>query len=43
MHTDSISVHLTPVGTYQELFVKNKWGTQIMIQNNAGGATLTIQ
>ena len=39
VHTDSISVHLTPVGTYQELFVKEiKWGTQIMIQNNAGGA-----
>lgn len=36
---ESISVHLTPFGHYQELFVKQiKWGTQVEIQNNAGGS-----
>lgn len=39
VHTESISVHLTPIGMYQELFVKEiKWGTQVEIQNNAGGS-----
>jgi hypothetical protein len=36
--TETISVHLTPIGSYQELFFKEiKWGNQIKIQNNAGG------
>ena len=36
--TDSITVNLTPHGTYQELFVKDiQWGTKIEIRNSNGG------
>lgn len=35
---DSISVHLTPIGSYQELFVeKIEWGKRIIIKNREGG------
>jgi len=35
---DSITVHLTPYGSYQELFVHEiKWGKTVIIRNNAGG------
>jgi hypothetical protein len=34
---ESISVSLTPIGTYQELFVeKVEWGRKIIIKNNLG-------
>lgn len=36
--TDSITVHLTPYGSHQELFVDEiKWGKTIIVRNNAGG------
>ncbi len=35
---ESITVHLTPMGSYQELYVKNiQWGTKVTVMNNAGG------
>lgn len=35
---ETITVNLTPHGSYQELFVKNvEWGSRIIIMNNAGG------
>ena len=35
---ESISVHLTPIGSYQELFVeKIEWGRRIHIKNREGG------
>lgn len=35
---ESISVNLTPIGTYQELFVeKIEWGKNVIVKNNAGG------
>lgn len=35
---ESISVHLTPIGSYQELFVeKIEWGKRIIIKNREGG------
>ena len=35
---DSITVHLTPYGSHQELFVDEiKWGKTIIVRNNAGG------
>jgi len=35
---DTITVNLTPLGSYQELFVeKMEWGKDIIIKNNAGG------
>lgn len=34
---ETITVNLTPVGTYQELYVdKIEWGTKILIKNNCG-------
>jgi len=34
---ETITVNLTPIGTYQELFVeKIEWGTKIYIKNNSG-------
>jgi hypothetical protein len=34
----TISVHLTPIGTYQELYVKSiEWGRKIEIRNGRGG------
>jgi hypothetical protein len=36
---ETITVSLTPFGSYQELFVeKIEWGTKITVKNNAGGA-----
>jgi hypothetical protein len=36
---ETITVSLTPFGSYQELFVeKIEWGTKIIVKNNAGGA-----
>jgi hypothetical protein len=36
---ETITVNLTPIGCYQELFVeKIEWGSRIVIKNNAGGA-----
>jgi len=36
--SESIDVSLTPIGSYQELFVeKIDWGTKIIVKNNAGG------
>ena len=35
---ETITVNLTPHGSYQELFVKKiEWGTRIIVVNNAGG------
>ena len=35
---ESISVSLTPIGVYQELFMeKLQWGTKIIIKNNLSG------
>ena len=35
---ETISVHLTPIGFYQELFVeKIEWGKNIIIKNQSGG------
>lgn len=35
---DSIGVHLTPMGSYQELFVeKIEWGTKVTVKNASGG------
>lgn len=35
---ESITVHLTPIGSYQELYVKSiDWGSKIQVRNNAGG------
>lgn len=35
---DTISVNLTPIGVYQELFVeKIEWGQNITVKNNLGG------
>lgn len=36
---ESISVSLTPIGSYQELYVdKVEWGTRIKIKNNSGNS-----
>jgi hypothetical protein len=36
---ESITVNLTPIGNYQELFVeKIEWGTKIIIKNNSGSS-----
>lgn len=35
---ETIDISLTPIGSYQELFVeKIEWGTNIIVKNNAGG------
>lgn len=37
VYPETITVNLTPVGSYQELFVeKIEWGTKIRIKNNSG-------
>jgi hypothetical protein len=39
VHTESITVQLTPIGFYQELYYElSDWGTRVKILNNAGGA-----
>jgi hypothetical protein len=36
---ESISVHLTPIGAYQELYVdKIEWGKKVIVKNNQGSA-----
>ena len=36
---DSITVNLTPIGSFQELFVEDiQWGKNVIVKNNAGGA-----
>ena len=38
VNPDDMSISLTPVGCWQELFVKEKrWGKQVVVANNAGG------
>ena len=38
VNPESITVSLTPIGSYQELFVKEiQWGSKILVRNNAGG------
>jgi hypothetical protein len=40
IHPESISVNLTPYGTYQELYVeKIVWGQKIIIKNRESGPT----
>ena len=35
---ESISINLTPIGCYQELFIESiEWGKRIQIKNNLGG------
>lgn len=37
VHIETIGVNLTPIGSWQELYVeKIQWGTQIVIKNNSG-------
>lgn len=37
VYPETITVNLTPVGSYQELFIeKIEWGTKIKIKNNSG-------
>ena len=36
---ESITVHLTPIGNYQELYVdKIEWGKKVIVKNNQGSA-----
>ena len=36
---ETISVQLTPIGTYQELYVKEiQWGMKVIIRNSGGGS-----
>jgi len=36
---ETISVHLTPIGSYQELYVdKIEWGRKVMVKNNQGSS-----
>lgn len=36
---ETISVQLTPIGTYQELYVKEiQWGMKVIIRNSSGGS-----
>ena len=38
VNPESIDVFLTPIGSYQELFVKEiQWGSKVVVRNNAGG------
>ena len=35
---ENISVSLTPIGTYQELYVDSiKWGKQVVVKSQSGG------
>ena len=35
---DSIGVHLTPMGSYQDLYVENiEWGSRVTVKNASGG------
>jgi len=36
---ETISVQLTPIGTYQELYVKEiQWGMKVIVRNSGGGS-----
>jgi hypothetical protein len=38
VNPEDMTVNITPIGHWQELFVKEvRWGKQVIIQNNAGG------
>ena len=38
VNTEDMSISLTPIGSWQELFVKEiRWGKQVIVRNNAGG------
>lgn len=38
VNIEDISINLTPIGCWQELFVKEiRWGKQVIVINNAGG------
>lgn len=38
VNPEDMSINLTPIGCWQELFVKEiRWGRQVVVQNNAGG------
>ena len=38
VNVEDISISLTPIGSWQELFVKEvMWGKQVVVRNNAGG------
>jgi hypothetical protein len=38
INPEDMSISLTPIGSWQELFVKEvKWGKQVIVQNNSGG------
>ena len=38
VNPEDMSISLTPIGSWQELFVKEiKWGRQVIVRNNAGG------
>ena len=40
---ETITVNLTPHGSYQELFVKKiEWGARIIVVNNAGGPLTVV-
>jgi hypothetical protein len=39
VNPEDISISITPIGSWQELFVKEiRWGKQVIVRNNAGGA-----
>ena len=38
VNPEDMTISLTPIGSWQELFVKEiKWGKQVIVRNNAGG------
>ena len=39
INPEDMTINLTPIGSWQELFVQEiRWGKQIVVRNNAGGA-----
>ena len=35
---DTLSITLTPIGSYQELYVESiKWGKQVIVKSQSGG------
>ena len=38
VNTEDMTINLTPIGSWQELFVKEvQWGNKVIVRNNAGG------
>ena len=38
VNTEDMTINLTPIGSWQELFVKEvQWGKKVIVRNNAGG------